>query len=242
MIYLVKRELRLTDDRLIAVSEEEAHYLFKVRRVGREEPVFFYHEGVVYETALAEMSRKEGLFEVRARHDVSPRGRRVFVVMAAIEWSRLEEAVRNGVEAGAHGFFLFRAGRSNVPETAMLKRVQRIEQIIVSAASQSQRRCLPDMRGAGREVIVKRPGRHIVFHPEADRPVTPEHFAGDGDLYLWIGPEGGFDESDLCFFERAGLSFASLRTPVLRVENAVTVAVGLARHAVGYTTAVTLPE
>jgi len=242
VIYLAKKELHVIDDRLIGVTDEDAHYLFKVRRIGKEEPVFFYHDGVVYETALIEASRKEGTFEIRARHAVAYRGRKVFVVIAAIDWQRLEEAVRNGVEAGAHGFFLFRASRSNLPETALLKKFQRIEQIIESAASQSRRRYIPDIRVMGREVIVRRPGRHIVFHPESNVPATAEQFDGTDDLYLWIGPEGGFGEEDIFFFEKAEVRFAAFRTPVLRVENAVTFAVGLARHAVGYTAGITLPE
>ncbi len=242
MIYLAKKELTLKEERLIEVTEEDAHYLFKVRRVGKGEPVFFYHDGVVYETALIGASRKEGTFEVRARHAVAYRGPKVFVVIAAIEWPRLEEAVRNGVEAGAHGFFLFRASRSNLPETALLKKFQRIDQIIESAASQSRRRYLPEMKAMGREVIVRRPGRHIVFHPESGAPATVEQFGGTEDIYLWIGPEGGFGEEDVFFFEKAGASFTLFRTPVLRVENAVTFAVGLARHAIGYVQEVSLPE
>jgi len=242
VIYLAKKELNLIDDRIIEVSDEDAHYLFKVRRVGKDEPVFFYHDGVVYETMLIGATRKEGSFEVRVRHEVAYRGPKVFVVIAAIEWQRLEEAVRNGVEAGAHGFFLFRASRSNLPETALLKKFQRIEQIIESAASQSRRRYMPDIRAMGRDVIIRRPGRHVVFHPESDAPATIEQFRGADDLYLWIGPEGGFGEEDLFFFEKTPVSFAAFRTPVLRVENAVTFAVGLARHAVGYRTEITLPE
>ncbi len=242
MIYLAKKELTLVDDRLIEVNAEEAHYLFKVRRIGKGEPVFFYHDGVVYETALIGATRKEGTFEVRARHAVAYRGPKVFVVIAAIEWQRLEEAVRNGVEAGAHGFFLFRASRSNLPETALLKKFQRLEQIIESAASQSRRRYMPEIKAVGREVIIRRPGRHIVFHPESAVPATVEQFRGTDDLYLWIGPEGGFGEEDIFFFEKAAANFAAFRTPVLRVENAVTFAVGLARHAVGYVQEATLPE
>lgn len=242
MIYLAKKELHIVDDRLIEVSSEDAHYLFKVRRVGKNEPVFFYHDGVVYETVLTSVTRKEGIFEVRTRHTVAYRGPKVFVVIAAIEWPRLEEAVRNGVEAGAHGFFLFRASRSNLPETALLKKFQRIEQIIESAASQSRRRYIPDIRAMGREVIIRRPGHHVVLHPESAVPATVEQFRGTEDIYLWIGPEGGFGEEDVFFFEKAAVPFAAFRTPVLRVENAVTFAVGLARHAVGYNAEITRPE
>jgi len=242
MIYLARKVLSLTDDRFIEVAADDARYLFRVRRADRDEPVFFYHEGTLYETRLVEAKRREGSFEILSRHAVAYRGPKVFVVIAAIEWQRLEEAVRNGVEAGAHGFFLFHASRSNVDGTTPLKRLQRIEQIIESAASQSRRRFLPEIRAVGREVIIRRRGRHIVFHPESGTEAAADHFHGAEDLYLWIGPEGGFGEEDLFFFEKAQVRYAAFRTPVLRVENAVTFAVGLARHAIGYNADITQPE
>jgi len=234
MIYLVRRSLTLSDDRFIEITDGDAHYLFKVRRVGRDEPVFFYHEGTVFETRLIGAKKREGVFEIVARYPTVYKGPKIFVALAAIEWQRLEEAVRNGVEAGAHGFFLFHASRSNVAETMTLKHLQRIEQIIESAASQSRRRFLPEIRALGREVIIRRKGHHVVFHPEANNEATIEHFRRKEDIYLWIGPEGGFGEEDLFFFTRAKVCYAAFRTPVLRVENAVTFAVGIARHAIGY--------
>ncbi len=242
MIYLARRQICFTDDRRIEVSEEDAHYLLRVRRLDRDEPVFFYHDGVVYETCLAEARRREVVFEIMARHEVAYTGPRIFAVIAAFDWQRLEEAVRNGVEAGAHGFFLFHASRSTVIETMSVKRLQRLEQIIESAASQSKRRFIPEIRAAGREVIVRRPGRHIVFHPEAETEAAVEQFKTTEDLYLWIGPEGGFGEADLFFFDKAQVRYAAFHTPVLRVENAVTFAVGMARHAVGYCPDLTRPE
>ncbi len=242
MIYLARRQLSLVDDRFVEVSEDDAHYLFKVRRLDRDEPVFFFHESTVYETRIVDLKRREGRFEIRARYDVSYRGPRIFAVIAAFDWQRLEEAIRNGVEAGAHGFLLFHASRSNVTENISVKRLQRIEQIIESAASQSRRRFIPDIRAVGREVIIRRPGRHIVFHPEAAVEAAHGQFCAGEDLYLWIGPEGGFGEADLFFFDKAHVAYAAFRTPVLRVENAVTFAVGMARHAIGYNADITRPE
>ncbi len=242
MIYLARRQLSLVEDRFIEVSEDDAHYLFKVRRLDRDEPVFFFHDSIVYETRLVDIKRREGLFEILTRYNVSYRGPRIFAVIAAFDWQRLEEAIRNGVEAGAHGFLLFYASRSNVAENISVKRLQRMEQIIESAASQSRRRFIPDIRAIGREVIIRRPGRHIIFHPEAAAEASCGHFCAEEDLYLWIGPEGGFGEADLFFFDKSHGTYVSFRTPVLRVENAVTFAVGMARHSIGYNADITSPE
>lgn len=242
MIYLARRQLSFVDDHLIEVSDDDAHYLFKVRRLDRDEPVFFYYADVVYETRLVDAKRREGLFEILNRHQVAYRGPRVFAVVAAFDWQRLEDAVRNGVEAGAHGFLLFHASRSTVTENLSVKRLQRLEQIIESAASQSKRRFIPDIRAVGREIIIRRPGHHIVFHPESAVEASPPRVDGKGDFYLWIGPEGGFGDADLFFFDKASVRYAAFRTPVLRVENAVTVAVAMVRHAVGYNPDIRFPE
>ncbi|MDD3045636.1 MAG: RsmE family RNA methyltransferase [Candidatus Delongbacteria bacterium] len=220
MIYLVRESLNIVDG-FISVSDDEAKYLLKVRRLKKGDAVHFSTSGVVYETVLNLDGRKP-VFKIIRKTIGSHSSSRLFVAVASGDISAVEESVRNGVEAGADEFFIFRSEFSNTDLSVVEKRMKRLKTIVVSAASQSRRGHLPEINFSTMEEIAGIDCEHIVFHPYSPENILSYQPVDKREKMLWIGPEGGFSEKETAFFKKAGFKSFSLKTPILRMENAVT--------------------
>jgi 16S rRNA (uracil1498-N3)-methyltransferase len=74
-------------------------------------------------------------------------------------------------------------------------------------------------------------GRRIVLHQDGTPVANAGGAAGAGAIILAIGPEGGFDESELAQLGAAAFERVSLAKSTLRFETAGVVAFGHARAA-----------
>lgn len=221
MIYLVKESLTINDG-YITVSEDEARYLLKVRRLKAGESVHFSTLGVVYETKL-EMHGREPKFLIIRKENPLTSSSKIIVAIAIGDITAVEESIRNGVEAGADEFYLFRSELSNNSVSYIEKKMKRLSTIVVSAASQARRGHLPEINIAITEEIANLEGDHIVIHPYSSENLMNYRVGTNTSKILWIGPEGGFTKNEIEFFNSRNFRIFSLKTPILRMENAVTV-------------------
>ncbi|HNW81982.1 MAG TPA: RsmE family RNA methyltransferase [bacterium] len=221
MIYLVRESLTIKDG-YITISEDEIRYLLKVRRLKEGAVVHFSTLGVVYETKL-EMHGHEPKFLIVRKENPVTSSSKIIVAIAIGDINAVEESIRNGVEAGADEFYLFRAELSNTSISQIEKKMKRLSTIVVSSASQSRRGHLPQINIAIAEEIANLEGDHIVVHPYSSENLMSYKIGTNTSKILWIGPEGGFTKNEIDFFISKNFRIFSLKTPILRMENAVTV-------------------
>jgi len=218
MIYLVRESLNIKDG-VITVSQDEAKYLLKVRRIKLGDVVHFSTSGVVYETILASVGRTP-LFKIVKKTIGTHSTSRVFLAIAAGDINAVEESIRNGVEAGADEFFVFRSEFSNTDLSVVERKLKRLKTIVVSAASQSRRGHIPEINLSTMDEIAGIDCEHIVLHPYVSENIMDYKPEDLREKILWIGPEGGFSQSELDFFKKRKFKMFSLKTPILRMENA----------------------
>ena len=228
MIHLVKEKLHISDDLLIP-DAEDLHYLVKVRRIRNREKVSFASEGDVFETECL-LSGKEAIFKITNKYSQLQNKPKLFAALASADISALEECLRNGVEAGADAFFIFRSDYSNTDMKLIEKKMPRLKTIVASAASQSRRTMLPDIILKKMEELAEMNCEHIALHPYSPINLNSYDCKNKKDKMLWIGAEGGFSEKETSFFEDKNFSMFSLKTPILRMENAVTVSLAFVRN------------
>ncbi len=221
MIYLVTDDITIDDDSRIVVSEDEAKYLMKVRRLKEGAEVFFCSNGHEYRTEL-EMEGTEPRFKIMNKKERKNSSVNIVAAVAATDINSVEESVRNGVEAGVDEFLFFRAQFSNMSLAQIEKRIKRIKTIVVSAASQSRRGHLPEVSISTIDDIAEMKAEHIVLHPYSPENIMDFQASDIYDKVLWIGPEGGFSDEEFEFFKEKNFKIFSLKTPILRTENAVT--------------------
>ncbi|MBR6421654.1 RsmE family RNA methyltransferase [bacterium] len=228
MIHLVKEKLNISGDFLIP-EDDDLHYLVKVRRIRNGEKVSFASEGDVFETECV-LSGKDATFKITNKYRDLPNKPELFAALASADISALEECLRNGVEAGADAFFIFRSDYSNTDMKLIEKKMPRLKTIVASAASQSRRTMLPEINLKTMEELADMDCEHIVLHPYSSMNLNSYNCKIKKDKMLWIGAEGGFSERETAFFERKNFQMFSLKTPILRMENAVTVSLAFVRN------------
>ena len=234
MIHLVREKLNISGNLLIP-DEEDLHYLVKVRRIRGGEKVFFASAGDVFETECG-LCGRDASFKIINKYSELQNKPKLFAALASADISALEECLRNGVEAGADAFFIFRSDYSNTDMKLIEKKMPRLKTIVASAASQSRRTMLPGITLKTMEELAGMDCEHIALHPYSPINLNSYDCKSKKDKMLWIGAEGGFSEKETAFFEGKNFRMFSLKTPILRMENAVTATLAFVRNLINIQT------
>ena len=149
---------------------------------------------------------------------------------------KVEWILQKGTEVGVHAFHPFISQRSLVQNLQLsLKRKNRWEAIIREAAEQSGRGQLPPLQNPGSlpdvietsstslnlviAAIIGESSRNLK-DVLADIRQKMKSIKGIPSLGLFIGPEGGFSESEIDVFKQSGAETVSLGRLILRLETA----------------------
>ena len=144
---------------------------------------------------------------------------KIHVVMPFLKGDRTEWAVQKAVEAGASSFTLVVMDRCVVRPGAMDRRVDRLNRVVRYACAQSGRTALPSVEGVRNLREVRYTGEQVlVMDPGVEHGMATGSWSR---IDLITGPEGGFSDEELAWFERQGWHRFALGPRVLRAETAV---------------------
>ena len=146
---------------------------------------------------------------------------------------KMEQVLQRGTEIGAAAFWGFTSERSQTHLTGERqdKRLVRWRNIVKTAAEQSHRAILPEIRAdqdlLGILAIVNSfDGAMIAYEGEEQLPLKTclEALApSPKSLLIIIGPEGGFTKREVTAAKQAGVKSISLGPRILRTETAAMV-------------------
>lgn len=228
MIHIARESLHIENNRLI-LSKKDSHYLFRVRRLHNGDEFTATDGTHFYKFTLKESKGK--LFpEMEASDRIEESKYRITAIIPLGDLNAVESAVRNSVQAGADNICMVRTKFSNTFVKTLKKKKTRHEKLILDSCSQSRRKTIPSMEISDFHTLLSNPGIHLVMHPGKEA-LNFSSIPKRKDIYVWTGPEGGFSPEEIAeFSKKDNLLFASFKTPVLRMENAVTVGVAITRH------------
>ena len=162
------------------------------------------------------------------------------LLQAWIATDKLDWVVEKAVELGAVRIALTPARRSVVrlEGERLAKRLERLRDIVVAACCQCGRNRLPAieafidlgsaLRRCGGETVAS-----FVLQPDAPGSLAEHARSAAGSFTVAIGPEGGFEESELALAGRAGYLPVRLGARVLRTETAGLAALAALQTVVG---------
>lgn len=168
-----------------------------------------------------------------ARTGVVEPGLRVVLFQALARPEKIDWVLQKGTELGVAEFRLVVSDRVEAPSPSPA-RLERYARIVLEACKQSGRRQLPRLSSSFFEVP-----------PEGVVAIVLAHAAGVDsigtvlagpqahDVWLAVGPEGGFSEGELDALIASGWRRASLGPRVLRTETAGAVAAAIVLHTWG---------
>ncbi len=148
---------------------------------------------------------------------------------------KLEGVLQKGTELGIAAFGLFASARCDVRDAK--PKLERLARVIREAARQAGRAVVPALfalegkngKLGGTNALCELLKRHdavfLAYEGEADRSLRAAVEALSGmegalDVALIVGPEGGFDTTEVETLQSAGATAVSLGPRILRTETA----------------------
>jgi 16S rRNA (uracil1498-N3)-methyltransferase len=207
-----------------------AHQIVRVLRLRLGDRVLVLdNSGLAREVELHTFGQREAQGTIRGVYPAAGEPRtQVDLYLALMKGKKVELVLQKGTELGVARFVPMVTRRSVVSSLRDLNdvRLDRWEAIIREAAEQSGRGILP---AVSEPVMLEsalgdaRDGDHeiILAWEEADDLTLKEALAGRPEkVALFVGPEGGFDETEARLAAAYGASIVTLGPRILRAETA----------------------
>lgn len=199
----ISKSLRMKPDDILTVcSADKIDYLCKINSIS---------DGIVQLDVLsAEPNNTEPRINVHL-YQCMPKG------------DKLENIVQKSVEMGVVSITPILSSRciSRPDEKSMRKKILRLQKIAHSAAEQSMRGIIPKInpmisfKGA-----VEKCEDILLFYENATDKISDTKIDLDTNMNIFIGSEGGFDESEVEFAKTHNANILSLGKRILRTETA----------------------
>jgi len=230
----------------VTIDGDLAHRLAKVLRLRPGADIALFdgsgHEATVRIDRVDDHVVHAGVIE---RYDGPSEPRvRLSLYQSITKGERFEWLLEKGTEIGVARFVPLIAARAVVTTKGESNRAQRWRRIVVEAAEQCGRASVPEIGEPVRfdAAIASAPGVLLLPYEAAGDIAPSVQSALNADIdalfalsevSVFIGPEGGFEPSEVAAAEAAGAAVVTMGERVLRSETAGLVAATLVMQAVG---------
>ena len=207
------------------LPDEAVRHLVQVLRMGNGERLTVFNgEGGEYAAELVEVARRSARLRIQAHDPVSREAPlAVTIAQCVSKGDRMDYALQKATELGATAFapLLSARGVVKLDGERWEKKVEHWRGVVIGAAEQSGRTRVPSVSAPERfenYVATERPGLKLILAPGGDRRLSELPVAET--ITALIGPEGGFDETELALAGRHGWQRLALGPRILRTETA----------------------
>lgn len=228
---------QIVDGQAFLSGSDHRHIARVLRAQPGDEIVVLDGRGNAYRAFLVSIGKSETAARLAGSIEPPPEPQVAITVGQALgKADKFEQVVQHGVEAGACAFVALRARRcvADLPAGRAADRLARWGQIAKGAAEQSGRAYVPTVSGplrldawmaqaqeSGWPGILLHPGLESVpLHAALERLGEPPE-----RLLLAVGPEGGWDPTEVSAARAANLTAVTLGPRILRTETAALVAI-----------------
>lgn len=228
------------------LDENETRHALKVMRLKPgDEVVLFDGQGRSYQACLESIQGKclvAALIKAGSADAVPSVN--IHLVQGLPKGDKMDLIVQKAVEIGVHSVYPLQCRRSipQIKEGAAAKKLQRWELIAREACKQSGRNRLLNIKPPlylsqllsamqGRPGVVLYEKERLSGYKQMLQTLIPR--CRQKDLFLLVGPEGGWDDGEIEEMLKQGIYAATLGSRMLRTETAGLVATALALYEAG---------
>lgn len=205
----------------------ESNHLARVLRLPTGAAVeLFDGQGTLAEGVVEQIDRKQVTIRTTNIQRHSPRQHgRIILAVSFAKGQRFDWMVEKCTELGVDHIAAVQFDRT--VKLGKASAVERLEKITLSAAKQSKRLFLPRLTGPARMketaalLTDDYPGSTLLWGDPDGKSLSMSSQAENlKDTIVFIGPEGGFTQTELDFLQTIGAHSARINPNVLRVETA----------------------
>jgi 16S rRNA (uracil1498-N3)-methyltransferase len=218
-------------DNHAALTGDHADHLIRVLRA-REGQEFDIATGMIVRRGrIVAIKEKRVEFELGEEVSAAPAAD-LTLLLAIFKFDRMEWAIEKCTELGVSRFVPLLAARTDTHlAAAARKRVERWQRIAREASEQSRRASPPEISNPVKVKDVVAWSGTRIFLSESERSTTlgsvlPTH-ARERELFLAVGPEGGWTDTEEKLFCDSGWTSASMGPTILRAETAAIAATAI---------------
>lgn len=214
----------------IPLDAERSHYLCNVlRKRAQDEINCFDGHGTAFVCRIdVAHNRRSELVVQNVSTQVAPEIYKTGIALSLIKGQGLDRGLKQATELGATDICLLQTRRSNVKldDNRRQAKMPHWQKVIEGAAEQCGRLHLPVLHPprTPKQLLEQEPNDRIIVLDQSGTPLN-SGIVGD-DMWLMVGPEGGWDVSELALFAETHARLTSLATHTLRAETVAGVALG----------------
>lgn len=223
--YFVKTVLEINQS--VLLDEQQSFHIAKVMRMKADDTIVLVDDAKqAYEAKLIEVGTKCKAAVSSHLQRNNEMNAQVTVVMALIKKDKWDFFLMKATELGAARIVPFKAKRSVVKsdDEKLEKKKQRWMRIIEEAAEQSRRQCVPELTDPltlKQLQYIKSDVNLIAYEKESGSgKLLRECLKSNQSVTIVIGPEGGFEASEVKELLEMGFECVSLGKRILRAETA----------------------
>ena len=221
------------EDKRVIIQGSDVNHIRNVLRMkfGEELNVSNGQDGKEYRCAIGSFEEDRIVCQLRfVKEDNVELPSRVYLFQALPKADKMEMIIQKAVELGVYRIIPVAAKRCVVKldEKKAAARIARWQTIAQAAAKQSKRGILPEVAGVmsfsqavrtAADMDVKLIPYELAENMEKTRELVDSLKEGQ-DIALFIGPEGGFEESEIQLATDCGIVPVTLGKRILRTETA----------------------
>lgn len=236
-------KLQITDD-LVHITGEDVKHITKVLRLKIGDQVTVCAgEGQDYQVKLMEFAKEEVIGQVLAvQPSLGEPQTKVVLVQGLPKGDKFEYIIQKCTELGVREIWPVVTQRTVVQldEKKAGQRQQRWQRVALEACKQAGRGVIPQVRGLQKwsQVWANLPPDALVILPwesaqEQHLKQVLENGAMGRTIFICIGPEGGFEQSEVQMAEIHGAQVVTLGSRILRTETAGMTALAMTLYQFG---------
>lgn len=212
------------DDRFI-LQDSDIHHILHVLRAKTGDKVVFCNDDTQYLVSLLVSGKEVNYSLIEQLNDKRELNVNLTLIVGLPRLEKFEWIIQKATELGVTRIVPFISQRSiiKLDEKRENGKIERWKSIAKEAAEQSRRCKIPQIEGVISKKDLKNylSKTNILAYEESKEYTLLDKIKGEKEsITLLVGPEGGFDKSEVDYFLSLGFSSVSLGNRILRCETA----------------------
>lgn len=221
---------QIQDDRAIITGPDVKHIRTVLRMAPGDQLTLLNGRGMVYQAEICEINKEEVLCRiVNCASGVGEPTLKVTLVQGLPKGDKMESIIQKCTELGVHRIIPLAAARSVVKLDAKkaAERQERWQRVALEAAKQCRRPSVPEVKqlSSWEDILNNLPAGALLILPWEEETAQSlrtllQRVEKPTEVYLFIGPEGGFDTAEVTTARERGCHLVTLGERILRTETA----------------------